>query len=398
ETPRLPPSHQGSGIPRDARDRLDAVGQRAHGTPPVGGRPRGARRGLARGERERGSRHRRPGPPRRGRVRGEPGRPRAGRGLPPRRPRTVPSEGRPRLPPRPRLGVPEPRDPLRQYGPARPGLRYVHEGPRRPRSRRGLGWRRRCLGGPGPVAPRDPRRGPMAGGSGRGDRLLRPRGTEGEGGPTADAARQEKRVTWAFHPTLQMPRATLADDLMALTIDVQQLWKSYEGKPALQGLFLDARAGEIVGLIGPNGAGKTTTLKILVGLLRPDYGVVRVKDHDVLADPVSYKADIGYMPEPLIGSDPAGQHLLKDRLTGIAHSGGTGLVSTHQLDTAERLCDRVAIVNPGRNVATGSLESLRASVDTGERASLEEIFLRLTQEATVPEVEAPRRRGWFRRG
>jgi len=264
-------------------------------------------------------------------------------------------------------------------------------------------------------------------------------------------------------------------DPMALTIDVQQLWKSYEGKPALQGLFLDAHAGEIVGLIGPNGAGKTTTLKILVGLLRPDYGVVRVKDHDVLVDPVSYKADIGYMPEaptlpeyltpseflgyvgrirnlpkerlavrtrelltildlvpkadetiaslskgmkaklafaaaiihepsilildePLIGIDPAGQHLLKERLTGIARSGGTVLVSTHQLDTAERLCDRVAIVNHGRNVATGSLESLRASVDTGEHASLEEIFLRLTQEATAPEAEAPRRRGLFRRG
>ena len=262
---------------------------------------------------------------------------------------------------------------------------------------------------------------------------------------------------------------------MALTIDVQQLWKSYEGKPALQGLFLDAHAGEIVGLIGPNGAGKTTTLKILVGLLRPDYGVVRVKDHDVLVDPVSYKADIGYMPEaptlpeyltpseflgyvgrirnlpkerlavrtrelltildlapkadetiaslskgmkaklafaaaiihepsilildePLIGIDPAGQHLLKERLMGIARAGGTVLVSTHQLDTAERLCDRVAIVNHGRNVATGSLESLRASVDTGEHASLEEIFLRLTQEATAPEAEAPRRRGWFRRG
>src|SRR5206468_1040059 len=46
----------------------------------------------------------------------------------------------------------------------------------------------------------------------------------------------------------------------------------------------------------------------------------------------------------------------------------------------------------------GSLESLRASVDTGEHASLEEIFLRLTQEATAPEAEAPRRRGLFRRG
>jgi len=282
-------------------------------------------------------------------------------------------------------------------------------------------------------------------------------------------------VTWGIHPTIKEPRVTLADGLMALTIDVQQLWKSYEGKPALQGLFLDVRAGEIVGLIGPNGAGKTTTLKILVGLLRPDYGVVRVKDHDVLVDPVSYKADIGYMPEaptlpeyltpseflgyvgrirnlpkerlvvrtrelltmldlvpkadetiaslskgmkaklafaaaiihepsilildePLIGIDPAGQHLLKERLMGIARGGGTVLVSTHQLDTAERLCNRVAIVNHGRNVATGSLESLRASVDTGEHASLEEIFLRLTQEATAPEAEAQRRRGLFRRG
>src|SRR5213080_2717844 len=85
--------------------------------------------------------------------------------------------------------------------------------------------------------------------------------------------------------------------MAALAIDVQQLSKSYDRKPALQGLSLDAREGEIFGLIGPNGAGKTTTRKILVGLLRPDAGIVRVKGNDVLADPVSYKADIGYMPE-----------------------------------------------------------------------------------------------------
>src|SRR3989441_2881078 len=85
---------------------------------------------------------------------------------------------------------------------------------------------------------------------------------------------------------------------MALAaIELQQLWKSYDGQPALQGLSLDAFRGEILGLIGPNGAGKTTTLKILVGLLRPDYGIVRVRGHDVLVDPVGDKAELGYMPE-----------------------------------------------------------------------------------------------------
>src|SRR5213594_662585 len=80
-------------------------------------------------------------------------------------------------------------------------------------------------------------------------------------------------------------------------IELQQLWKSYDGQPALQGLSLEAYPSEILGLIGPNGAGKTTTLKILVGLLRPDYGIVRVRGHDVLVDPVAYKAELGYMPE-----------------------------------------------------------------------------------------------------
>ncbi len=261
---------------------------------------------------------------------------------------------------------------------------------------------------------------------------------------------------------------------MALAIDIEQLWKSYDGQAALQGLSLQAFEGEIVGLIGPNGAGKTTTLKILVGLLRPDYGVVRVNGHDVLANPVAYKADIGYMPEaptlpeyltpaeflgyvgrirdlpkeriaartsellafldlapkadetiaslskgmkakiafaaailhdprtlildePLIGIDPAGQHRLKDRLMSMARAGGTVLVSTHQLDTAERLCKRVAIVHHGRNVATGDLAALRAQAHIDEAESLEEIFLRLTEEAQMPPVEAPRRRSWFRR-
>ena len=272
-----------------------------------------------------------------------------------------------------------------------------------------------------------------------------------------------------------MSRTWSADLIpMALpAIDVQQLWKSYDGTPALQGLSLAANPGEIVGLIGPNGAGKTTTLKILVGLLRPDYGVVRVLGQDVLADPITYKAQIGYMPEaptlpeyltpteflgyvgriralprdriarrtsellaaldlspkadetvaslskgmkaklafaaailheppllildePLIGIDPAGQHLFKEHLVRMARAGGSVLVSTHQLDTAERLCTRVTIVHHGKAIAAGDLAALRSQAQMGE-ASLESIFLKLTEEAAAPEPERPRRRGLFRR-
>ncbi|MGQ0796771.1 MAG: ABC transporter ATP-binding protein [Methanobacteriota archaeon] len=258
-------------------------------------------------------------------------------------------------------------------------------------------------------------------------------------------------------------------------VDIQQLWKAYDGTVALEGLNLDAHPGEIVGLIGPNGAGKTTTIKILVGLLRHDAGFVRVFGRDILQDPVSYKARVGYMPElptlpdyltpseflgyvarvrsvaraeivprarallasielsakadvtiatlskgmkaklafaaatihrpdllildePLIGVDPAGQHLLKERLAETARAGGAVLVSTHQLDTAERLCTRVAIIHRGRNVATGDLAALQERAQTGAEGTLEEIFLKLTQEAAAPpETDRARRRSLFRR-
>ncbi len=113
---------------------------------------------------------------------------------------------------------------------------------------------------------------------------------------------------------------------------------------------------------------------------------------------IIHEPSILILDEPLIGIDPAGQHLLKERLMAMARNGGTVLVSTHQLDTAERVCSRVAIVNHGRNIATGDLASLRQAAPAGAQESLEEIFLRLTQEAAAPPLETPSRRRWFRRG
>ncbi len=80
------------------------------------------------------------------------------------------------------------------------------------------------------------------------------------------------------------------------------------------------------------------------------------------------------LDEPLNGLDPPAARLLKDLLREHARAGGGVLVSTHLLDVAERLCDRVVILRAGRVVAEGTLASLR-----GDRAdrSLEDVFMEL---------------------
>jgi ABC-2 type transport system ATP-binding protein len=85
------------------------------------------------------------------------------------------------------------------------------------------------------------------------------------------------------------------------------------------------------------------------------------------------------LDEPLVGLDPQGARVLKDLLRERAARGAGVLVSTHLLDVAERLCDRVVILRRGRVVASGTLASLRgARAD----ATLEDVFLELTRETS----------------
>jgi lipopolysaccharide export system ATP-binding protein len=77
------------------------------------------------------------------------------------------------------------------------------------------------------------------------------------------------------------------------------LIKTYGGRAVVKGVSLEIAGGEIVGLLGPNGAGKTTTFSIVVGLVRPDAGRVRLGDRD-LTDLPMYKrarAGISYLPQ-----------------------------------------------------------------------------------------------------
>lgn len=65
------------------------------------------------------------------------------------------------------------------------------------------------------------------------------------------------------------------------------------------------------------------------------------------------------MDEPFVGLDPKASHLLKGMMRQVCDEGGAIFFSTHVLEVAERLCDKVAIINRGRIVFFGTLEELK---------------------------------------
>jgi zinc transport system ATP-binding protein len=76
-------------------------------------------------------------------------------------------------------------------------------------------------------------------------------------------------------------------------ISIRHLWAGYDGEPVLEDVNLSVRELDFIGLIGPNGGGKTTLLKVLLGLLAPMRGEVRVMDKEV----VEGRQHIGYVPQ-----------------------------------------------------------------------------------------------------
>lgn len=78
---------------------------------------------------------------------------------------------------------------------------------------------------------------------------------------------------------------------------VSELTRRYGDRVALEGVTLEARGGEVLGLLGANGAGKSTLLRIAAGLQPPDSGSVVVDECDVWRDPVRAKRRLGYAAE-----------------------------------------------------------------------------------------------------
>jgi len=80
-------------------------------------------------------------------------------------------------------------------------------------------------------------------------------------------------------------------------IQVEHLYKSFAGKPAVIDLSLAVNKGDICGFLGPNGSGKTTTLRMLCGLLVPDAGSGTCLGFDILTESYAIKRQVGYMTQ-----------------------------------------------------------------------------------------------------
>ena len=243
---------------------------------------------------------------------------------------------------------------------------------------------------------------------------------------------------------------------MTEALEIKGLSKRFGDTAAVDNLDLTVRAGELYALLGPNGAGKTTTLRMVTGLLRPDVGSIRVFGVDALADSLSAKRMIAWLPdepmlydkltameylefvaglwsidsktartsaeellrllglweqrnqrcegfsrgmkqkaalagalihdprllildEPLTGLDASVARQVKDLLVARVRAGATVILTTHILEVAERLADRIGIIQSGKLIAEGQLSELRSRMGAGE-ATLEDVFLNLIAE------------------
>jgi ABC-2 type transport system ATP-binding protein len=264
---------------------------------------------------------------------------------------------------------------------------------------------------------------------------------------------------YVFKPNLEMLVMGLSPEY---AVELKGVVKRYSDIVAVDSLDLTVSQGEILGLLGPNGSGKSTTLKMILGLVKPDSGLVKVMGKNAVENPVGVKRLIGYVPEtpriyefltgleyldfvgdiygvqlsdkkariekymealglegregdvinsysqgmkqkivlisalihkpkllildePLNGLDPKSARIVKDLLKELTEQGVTSVVSTHILEIAQAMADRIAIMFQGRLQALGNMEDLREKARM-PGSDLEDIFLKLTGTEDIKEV------------
>jgi len=102
-----------------------------------------------------------------------------------------------------------------------------------------------------------------------------------------------------------------------------------------------------------------------------------MKQRLVLSAALLHQPPLLIVDEPMVGLDPHGARQIKDQFRKIADEGRTVFLSTHSLDVAQEVCDRVGILFKGRLVALGTVEEMLSQQDN---LNLEEVFLKITEE------------------
>ncbi|MFZ7121457.1 MAG: ABC transporter ATP-binding protein [Eubacteriaceae bacterium] len=102
-----------------------------------------------------------------------------------------------------------------------------------------------------------------------------------------------------------------------------------------------------------------------------------MKQKIVLISALIHEPEIFILDEPLVGLDPKSAYALKEIMRERCDNGKSVFFSTHVLEVAEKICDRIAIINKGKIIAQGTMQELKSKSEKNE--SLENIFLELTE-------------------
>ncbi|HJQ19967.1 MAG TPA: ABC transporter ATP-binding protein [Gemmatimonadaceae bacterium] len=105
----------------------------------------------------------------------------------------------------------------------------------------------------------------------------------------------------------------------------------------------------------------------------------------IISSAFVHRPEVIVVDEPMVGLDPKAARILKDLFKEYTRRGHTIMMSTHTLEVAESLCDRIAIIQSGRIRAAGTMTDLRQHAADGT-AGLEDIFLKLTGENAAREL------------
>lgn len=148
------------------------------------------------------------------------------------------------------------------------------------------------------------------------------------------------------------------------------------------------------GFLGHNGAGKSTTLKSLTSIIEPTSGKISfdgldladnldtpiqdmshgMREKTIIIRTLLVNPEVWILDEPIQGLDPQAAFDLKQGMKAHAEQGKTVIFSTHVLDTAQQLCDEIAILKNGEMIFNGSVKSL---LEAHPKESLETIYLNL---------------------